>query len=335
VTATGTAASDRDLALARFTADGGLDTTFGDNGIKILDLNTGVEIAGPNGPAWAGADALWSLSVYADDKILVHGAQRAVGEGRTDTDWAMVRLQADGDVDDDFGTEGKHLLDLQQVNASARSAIILADGSVIAGGYANTPGLGSLQPVVYKVTPEGELDTSFGTGGVFHEIVLAGMAEAYGFALQGDKIVTIGYGRTAADADLDWVSIRLNADGTLDTTWGDNGVVTMDLAGFNDNGRNLTALADGRVLLLGTARTTADTADAVALVLDANGDPDTSFGANGRRLYDLGGVGDVFWGVAKSPDGTKLAIAGYKGAGSTPTAESNDDAAVLMLPAAP
>jgi uncharacterized delta-60 repeat protein len=335
IAATGTAASDRDLALVRFTGDGGLDTTFGENGIAKLDLNTGVEITGPNGPAWAGADALWNIARFSDDAILIHGAQRATGEGRTDTDWVMVKLDADGHVITTWGTDGKHLFDLQQVNASARSATILADGSIIGAGYANTPGIGSTQPVVYKVTADGDLDTTFGTGGAFHDVVLGAAAEAYGVAVQGDKLVTIGYGRPAADADLDWVSIRLNADGTRDMTWGENGVFTMDLAGFNDNGRNVIALPDNRIMMIGTGRTTADTADAIVVVLDANGDPDTTFAANGRRTYDLGGVGDVFWGVAKSPDGASIGIAGYKGAGTAPTAVSNDDAAVLVLPSAP
>jgi uncharacterized delta-60 repeat protein len=185
------------------------------------------------------------------------------------------------------------------------------------------------------VTADGDLDTTFGTGGAFHDVVLGAAAEAYGVAVQGDKLVTIGYGRPAADADLDWVSIRLNADGTRDMTWGENGVFTMDLAGFNDNGRNVIALPDNRIMMIGTGRTTADTADAIVVVLDANGDPDTTFAANGRRTYDLGGVGDVFWGVAKSPDGASIGIAGYKGAGTAPTAVSNDDAAVLVLPSAP
>jgi len=59
VTATGTAAADRDLALVRFTSDGGLDTGFGTNGIVRLDLATGVEVQGSNGPTLAGADFLW------------------------------------------------------------------------------------------------------------------------------------------------------------------------------------------------------------------------------------------------------------------------------------
>ena len=337
-------AADRDVALVRFNPDGTVDRGFGTDGVVLLDLNSGLVVpaANPNDPpTLAGADQFWSLGVYPDGRLLVHGAQRTTitdppaTEGgprlpRRDTDWAMVRLTADGAVDGGFATGGKFTLDIQGANASARTAAILPDGSLIGAGYANTPGLMSTQPVVYKLTADGALDQRFGTGGIFHEIVLAVQAEAYGVAVQGDKLVTTGYGRNSGTTN-DWVSIRLDASGALDRSWGQNGVVTVDVAGFGDNSRYVLGLPDRRIVLVGGGAPAMGQSDAMLVVLTENGAFDDSFAPAGRKLFDLGGPSDFFWAGALSPDGKRLALAGLKGAGSSPTAESNDDAAILVL----
>jgi uncharacterized delta-60 repeat protein len=342
ITATPPATSDRDVALLRFDTDGTLDPTFGDEGIVILNLNDGVQITGGDGnPAWAGADAAWSLSVYPNDKLLVHAAQRATGfqqDGvtpRTDTDFAVVRLTADGGLDTTFGTNGKKTTDLGGVNASVRAASILPDGSIIGAGYANTPGLGSTQPVVYKLTPDGEMDTTFGSGGFFHEIVLQAAAEAYGVALQGDKLITIGYGRNSTSESLNWVSVRLNANGTRDNTWGTDGLLTIDVAGFADNGRNVMALPDGRTMMIGGGRLTSENGDGMVAIVGDVGQPDTLFDPSGYRIYDLGGTADFFWGGAVSPDHSKVALVGLRGFGNAGTETNNDDGAILILSAQP
>jgi hypothetical protein len=69
---------------------------------------------------------------------------------------------------------------------------------VLATGYANSPGLGSTQPVMYKLTAAGALVPGFATGGVFHDIVLAVQTEIYNVAIHGNQVVTAGYGRPAA-----------------------------------------------------------------------------------------------------------------------------------------
>lgn len=339
VSATGTAASDRDLALVRLNPDGSLDTGFGTGGVVRLDLNTGLETTNASGTATlSGADTLWNVALAANDAIVVHGAQRAEGyqadgvSPRTDTDFVLVRLAADGAPDTSFGTSGKFLLDLEQANASARAALVLGDGSIVAGGYANTSGLGSVQPVLYKVTSAGVLDATFATGGVFHQIVLTAATEAYGAVLQGTKLVTAGYGRSSTSESLDWVSLRLTSKGVLDTTWGINGVARVDAAGFNDNARNVTVLPDARVALVGGVQLVSGNADAAVGILTANGMPDYGFAPYGHRSYDLGGTADFFWGGAVSPDGKTLALVGLKGMGNAATAESNDDAAVFFLP---
>lgn len=314
---------DRDIALARFNANGMIDTTFGMGGVVTLDLSAG-EVSGSS----YVADSAWGLSAYPDGRLVVTGAQKRMGA--TDTDFAVIRLTVDGMRDMTFGTNGVTAVDINNRSASPRTATILADGSVVAAGYMDDGGV--VKPVLFKLNPMGQLDTTFATNGIFSPTVLMAATEAYGAALQGTSFVTAGYGRNAATESLDWLSLRVSAGGMLDTTYGTSGVARLDLAMFNDNARSLVVLPDNRVMLVGGGRPTEMNVDGMIAVLTMNGQPDTSFGARGIRTYDFGGASDFFWGAALSPDRTRVALVGTKGVG---TGMGNDDAVVHVMPVTP
>jgi uncharacterized delta-60 repeat protein len=187
-----------------------------------------------------------------------------------------------------------------------------------------------VSPVLFKLSATGQFVQGFGTAGVFNQIVLGSITEAYGATLQGTSLVTAGYGKNAAADTLDWVSLRITSDGKLDTTYGTAGVATVDVAGFNDNARAVATLADERVMLVGGGRPTEMNVDAMVAMLTKDGQADTTFATKGQKLYDLGGSSDFFWGAALSPDKKQLAIVGVKGVGMD---AGNDDAALLLLPA--
>lgn len=332
-----TDARDRDLALLRLNADGSTDTGFGADGVVVLDLSTGVA----NGTAFV-ADSAWGLARYPDDRLVVSGGK--VRTGATDTDFAVVRLSKDGVLDPTFATGGVFALDLvipdstngdlpKHNNASPRNVTILpGTQGIVAAGYQPIPGKDTA-PVVFKLTDAGALDPTFGEGGVFASAVLDEQAETYAARPQGDKFVTTGYGRATATETTDILSLRINADGTLDPTYGAAGLVRIDVGGFGDNSRNLLVLPDNRVMLSGGGRPTATDVDGFVALLTPDGQPDTSFAPAGWRTIDLGGPADFLWSVALSPDGKTAAFAGVKGVGANPTpATANDDAALYLLP---
>jgi uncharacterized delta-60 repeat protein len=319
----GADARDRDLALVRFEANGTVDATFGTAGVVTLDLSDGE----PVGMSYV-ADSAWGLTAYPDDRLLVLGSQKRLGA--TDSDFAVVRLTASGARDMAFGTGGVFGLDIRNLSASPRTTTLLPDGSILATGYLNETGV--VKPVVFKLDSTGKLDPSFGTGGIFNEPVLAVTAEIYAAVLQGTSIVTMGYGKNADKESLDWLSMRITGDGKLDKTYGTDGVTRVDVAGFNDNARNLVSLPDGRLLGIGGGRPVETNVDAMLAVLSRDGKLDTNFNKKGYAMYDLGGAADFFWGVALSPDGKNIATVGVKGVGMDP---GNDDAAVLILPVPP
>ena len=314
-------ARDRDIALARFNADGTIDTSFGTNGVVTLDLSDGAL----DGTTYV-ADTAWALNAYPDDRLLVTGARKR--DGNLDTDFAVVRLSADGARDGTFGSNGVASVDVNNRSATPRTATVLADGSVVMAGYMTDGGV--VKPVLFKLTPAGQLDSTFGAGGIYTETVLPVVTEAYAARLQGTSFVTAGYGRATTMESIDWLSLRISAAGTRDLTYGTMGVARLDRAGFADNARDLAILPDNRVMLVGGGRSSDSDSDGMIAVLTANGQPDATWGNMGRRVFDFGGASDFFWAVAVSPDSNRVALVGTR---AVAAGMGNDDSVVYVLPA--
>ncbi len=328
-------AMDRDLVVFRLDGDSGeLDTTFGNAGSVVLDLNTALDAT-----VAAQRDASRGIAVGPNDTLYVLGAQRRAAEAATDTDIAVVRLTANGVIDASFGTAGKFTHDIQNANATPRGIHALADGSVVTFGYATTPAVGNTtQALIYKITSAGALDPAFATSGFFHDSVLTTQTETYNAAFHGNKFVTGGYGRESSAVGVanDYISLRFDvATGARDLTWGGapNGAVVFDPSGTmaGSNCRNAVALPGGKTLLLGSAGpANMASQDAVFAVLNASGALDPAYG-DGIHSYALGAnLNDQFWGGAVA--GNVALIVGYKGGGATPSATVNDDAWALLLP---
>ena len=153
--------------------------------------------------------------------------------------------------------------------------------------------------------------------------VLANVGEAYAVALAGNRLVTTGYGKDTAEAKVDLIANGFTLDGAVDRSFGTNGTSRIDVAGDDDRGRNLIALADGRTIVVGSGKPATTNLDAMVVRLAADGT------VAGRTLFDVGGPNDAFFGVALSPDATRVAVVGYLGRETNGSAK--DDSAVLWL----
>src|SRR5262249_24632485 len=142
--------------------------------------------------------------------------------------------------------------------------------------------------------------------------------EAYGATSQGSHaFVTVGYGPTTGTGTAtDFIAARFTADGRHDRTFGNNGTTYLDGEGVGDNGRAVVVLPDLQVLTIGGGRrnVTGQPADGMLGLLSEGGLPVSEFGAGGRRLYELGGAADFFWGGALSPDHSQIVVVGLGGA---------------------
>jgi len=319
----GDAAKDTDIALVRLDDQGRPDPSFGDRGTVRLDLSTGVA----SGTSFVG-DTAWGLTRLADDRLLVVGGQVARGEGRTDLDFAVVRLTRDGARDASFGDDGVAVVGVGTNPDTPKTAVELPDGKVVVSGYTRNPA-GVVSVVLFRLTPAGTLDPAFGSGGITDAALLGNVTEAYAVGVQGSRLVTTGYGKDAAADKVDMVVGGFTASGTPDPTFGANGLLRVDVAGEDDRGRNLAALPDGSLLMVGSGKPTGSNLDGMVVRITPTGSLDTAFAAGGRRLYDLGGPNDSLFGLAVSPDGTRAAAVGYLGQATD--GDRKDDGAVVWL----
>lgn len=337
-----TVATDRDIGLIRLTSAGVLDMDYGaaNDGLARVDISTA--LAGTTAPDQARA-----LALGPSDSIYLHAVARDVvasGGTKADTEFAVAKLTSDGALDtaNYGGGDGFYLLDINNSPATPRGLTVLSDGSVIAGGYANSTVTNSVQPVFYKLTPAGASDTNW-AGGLFHDVVLDIQTEIYGFAIDGDRITTAGYGRNVNQPGVtnccnDWVSLRFDTTtGVRNETFGGatEGAVTIDPTGAmtGSNCRNAIGINGGKTVLLGSAGPGA-ARNAAFAVLTQGGQLDTSYGT-GVATWDIvaggaSGTEDQWWGAAVSNG--KLLLAGWRGIGTqTETANLNDDSYGVLI----
>ena len=200
--------------------------------------------------------------------------------------------------------EGRALMSSTWADALAgvmdpAAVAVQQDGSVIVAGSRYVAGSGT-KAVVAKLTPQGQLDTTFGAGGVATAQWYGSTDFATGVAVTADgKIVISGFAGLAGPVpggDMSDMGVaRFNADGTLDTSFGGgDGVavvnVSYGLAGGADAAYGVALDAQGRVVLVGSINYKASTEDVwwaggfAAARLLPDGSPDASFGTGGMVI---------------------------------------------------
>src|SRR5579864_1153098 len=207
------------VTLVRYNSDGSYDQTFGNGGLEIYHSQVGT------------FQRVQAAALQSDGKIVIFGDSSGTAY--------LVRFNIDGSVDTNFGSNGT-VIENQLGSAGSNSVVIQSDGKiVVTGDYSGTP-----NPFVIRHNQDGSLDTSFGSGGY---VLGLGTNITYprALVLTDGKIVIGGSDQNQYDAAL----ARLNADGTLDTSFGTNGFITTHLGTGNNNGfTSLVLQTDGKIL---------------------------------------------------------------------------------------
>ena len=170
---------------------------------------------------------------------------------------------------------------------SGRSIALQQDGKMVVAGESSGGGDGGFAVVRYNA--DGSLDASFGGDGRV-TTDFGGFETASSVALQSDgKIVVAGGALSFSTVWFDFALVRYNIDGSLDTTFDGDGMVTTDFGGWDRVG-NVTIDSDGRILVAGYTGVTASGGGDFALVRYNNtGSLDATFGTGGKVITDLGG----------------------------------------------
>jgi uncharacterized delta-60 repeat protein len=294
------------VAVARYLPSGALDPSFGASGWTTIDAGGTIEYAN-------------DVALQADGKMVLCGGSSA--------DFFLARLEGDGSLDPTFGDDGVvHIGFDGGANDAAGGCAVQPDGMIVAGGYANANNTGEVSDFgVARVDAEGDLDETFGQGGKVATDIANHQASASSMVLQPDGKIVLAGGAGNQGIAL----ARYRPDGTLDPTFGADGISTGLAIGASAEG--LALQADGKLVTVGRRNVVFTppgvfSSDITVERFDADGSLDTDFGSGGHVVAD---IGQEEWApaVAIQVDG-KIVVGGntFKdGAGNIVVARYDED----------
>ena len=269
---------------------GELDTTFagfGNSGMVIIPAITPASRTGRP-----------RIALQPDGKIVA-----ADGTGPIPL---VMRLHSNGTGDETFGGDGVITFPTTYPTR-ANDVAIQTDGKIVVAGRSEASH-GSF--MLARLTPTGEMDTSFGAGGqVYTDFDPNEDDGAEAVLIQPDgKIVAAG---SAYDGDPDCGIARYNTDGSLDSTFSGDGKAIVAFGG-DDECHDIAILEDGDLVIVGSYQDSlALDVDFAVARLNANGTPDTGFDSDGVTTTGFGDI-EYAYAVAIQPDG-KILVAGDSG----------------------
>ena len=288
---------DFDFAVVRTTAGGQPDPSFSGDGKITIDL--------------AGADdRAFGATVQSDGKIVLVGESGA-GAGRR---MSIVRLEADGDLDPTFSTDGKLVLPQHQTGSAdgARDVVIQSGGRIVVAGSSTVGGKTSF--ALAGLEPDGDFDPGFGEAGKVTADLGVSSDDSIDELTLGAADVIVAAGSSNDEFGV----ARFESDGDLDTTFGGgDGLVVTDVGlDATGNGVGIQPVT-GRIIVTGRANGYSSGKDYVTVGYESDGDLDTTFGGgDGIVTTSLGSGGDLACAIVFAADGS-IFVSGDTWQGST------------------
>lgn len=322
---------DSQMAVARFGLTGGLDTSFGANGVATVNVAVGsgkkIELAR-------------SVVIQSNGTIVIAGPiehdTAAIGDAARDTDIAIARFDATGQLDPTFGTNGIARLDLSTGTTDGTAfrgdtawglTLLAGDNLLVVGGkLADGTGRTDIDYAVVKLTANGTKDTTFGTNGLVTLDIGKGNDSPRTALVQPDgKIVVSGH--TSNAGVVTTVLFRLLSDGHFDLGFGQDGVVNIALLPFVAEAYDV-ALQGQNLVIAGYGRDTlGGTVDIISARFLSDGSWDKSYGDGGLTMIDVATQDDRSRTVKVLPDQRVLIVGQGK-----QTATTQEGAVVLLTP---
>jgi uncharacterized delta-60 repeat protein len=286
-----------DFMVARYNSNGTPDTSFGTSGIVST-------------PVLNGDDYAFAVALQPDGKIVVAGFAFV---SSSNADFAVVRYNPDGSLDQTFDTDGKVTTPVLNGFDDAFAVAVQPDGKIVVAGSAVVTDA-RIDFALVRYNANGSLDTTFDGDGKLTTPFGSGFNEAYAVAIQADgKIVAAGY--QTEQGNLDYALARYNPNGSLDTSFDGDGKLTTNFLGSTDMAYAIAIQPDGKLVVAGqTFSTQGILSFAVARYL-TNGALDTTFDADGKTVTPILGSNDGASAVALQPNG-KIVVAGNAGTGT-------------------
>ena len=260
------APTSTDLAFARYTNDGQLDTSFGNSG-KVEEINRN------------------SLPL----RNIVSAGNTLFSSGSLDGDFGLARYTSNGQLDTSFGSlgGGRVTTDFNGNDDVTRGIATDAAGNILLAGYSGD--IGQRNFALARYTQDGQLDSSFGIGGkvttnlgdVIENInTITNVINDITLDVTGNILVT-GYLRTETTINgggsSDLVVARYTSNGQLDSSFGIGGTVITNFNEGHEIGYDIDIDSAGNIIVLATSDL-----ETVVLRYGSTGQLDTSFGTAGK-----------------------------------------------------
>jgi len=283
--------SSVDVAVARYLTNGSIDSTFGTNGVTLIDIS-------------GAQDYAYATCLQPDGKILIAGYTVSGGA----SDFIVMRFKSNGIIDSTFGINGIVATDMGGDDEKAYAMSVQTDGKILVAGYTNLAVLvGDF--AVARYNSNGSLDSTFNFDGKTTTSIGTNDDVARSIAIQPDgKIVAAGYSFMGASPKYDFSVVRYNSDGSLDNTFDVDGINTCNFGSSDDQSYSISIQSNGNILLAGYSNNGGDKDFALVRYL-SNGTLDYSFDLDGKVTTNFGSSNDEIKAMTIQPD-DKIIVTG-------------------------
>jgi len=273
--------ADEDWVVSKLKVDGTFDTTFGTGGSLLISSGAAI------------GERARGIVRASDGSFYVGGSLFVSGSG---FDFAVAKVTSAGALDSTYATSGVAKV-VSTGDDVAYGMHLYSDGKVLLVGTSGSGTNASMR--IVRLLANGNLDSGFGTGGVFTYGTAGVDDEAWGVAVDSAGAIFV-----AGFSDNDSAVLKLKSDGTLDTSFATTGAKVLDLSGASrlDQLRKVELGPSGTVVVGGIASNGTNN-DFVIARLTAAGALDSTFGTAGKTIVDRAGAGDSLFALRIAPDG--------------------------------
>jgi len=284
--------------IARYNQNGYLDNTFGNNGVKIIDLlNNGT------------ACNLYYIALLPNNQI--------IAGGNTSNGATLSKFNSNGSLDSNFGNNGFITYNTPEFNYNLIDLKLLSNGTILTCGSGYTDSINH-KVIVANFNTDGIYNNSFGVGGkviIDTDTNIEAPAEACTKIkeLNDNKIILGGYSNNR-------ILIKLLANGLLDSSFATNGVLYHSYP-FKD----IAIQANGKIIICGTKNLGGNLCISTTR-FNSNGTLDSSFNSVGFFDLDISSKSDLIQSINLQSD-NKILISGA----SSVNEEANFTLARLLI----
>lgn len=212
-----------------------------------------------------------------------------------------------GDLDSSFGKSGKLTTEVSVGRDVGSSVALQSDGKIVVAGWSDGAE-DTYKFAIVRYNTNGTLDRNFGKQGIIITQIGTANSQAFSVMVQPDgKIIAVGT-TNSKETDKDIALVRYNTDGSLDATFGMNGIVITSISVGADFVNSAALQQDGKIIVAAHFSNGKDS-DVAVVRYNTDGILDAKFGSGGIVTTAIGPGDDEAYGVAVQPNG-KIVVVG-------------------------